>query len=137
MPKAMIVSPPNEFSTLLAAMLDLRDYSTLEIGCWCLEDCLKILSEEKPDVVVVDVGFPLPHWQFDFRGLECLEMLLETDATKEIPVVAYSIVLDELSEVHERLKSRRIPVVGNPQELEAFIEKIDQIIASRGVPSAA
>ena len=137
MSKAMILSPSEEFSALLEAMLEMEDYTMLSLDWLSMQGTAEAFSFEKPDVLIVDIGFPLPHLRMDSRGLSCLNDLLDKQATEGVAIVTYSLVLDELADETARLRELGIPVVGNPYDLEDFAILIDNTLNSKRLLSAA
>jgi two-component system cell cycle response regulator DivK len=76
----LIVEDNEKNLKLVRDVLQVKGYETLEAGT--AEDGLKIASERKPDLILMDIQLP------GMNGIDALKALRADPATARIPVVA-------------------------------------------------
>ena len=85
--KILLVDDEQAIVDLLAAMLRKNGYevSTALSG----KSCLKKASQDKPDLIILDVLMP------DLDGFEVCKQLKESESTKDIPVIMLTALIKE------------------------------------------
>ena len=76
----LIVEDNEKNLKLVRDVLQVKGYETVEAGT--AEDGLKLASERKPDLILMDIQLP------GMNGIDALKALRAAPATKGIPVVA-------------------------------------------------
>ncbi|MBU2534904.1 MAG: response regulator [Chloroflexi bacterium] len=87
-------------------------------------DCIKLLSQAKADLLLLDVGLP------DFSGWGILSLLRLTDSTSEMPVIIVSANAPG-SGLIERFGPD--DYIQKPFDMRDLISRVSKLINSRGV----
>jgi len=117
-PKVLIVDDDENVRRVLRRMLNKKKFATEEAenGRKALEKA----SQEKPDIIILDVTMP------EMDGLETFKRLKEGSETKAIPVIFFSSTLSR-EEVIQRTKGQADDYIEKP-DLEELCEKVSKIL---------
>ncbi|MBN1597190.1 MAG: hybrid sensor histidine kinase/response regulator [Bacteroidales bacterium] len=109
-PLILIVDDEHANQFLLEGLLNAQGYNTLVAGNG--EECLKILNDNKPDLILLDIMMP------KMTGVEVLEEIIRNKELQNIPVLMVS-AKTSTSDIKECLEMGAIDYVKKPfDELE-------------------
>lgn len=119
----VLIVEDSELNRRLARdLLRVHGYRTLEAGT--AGDGIALAVEHTPDLVVMDIHLP------DSSGIDALARLRASDATRAIPVMAFtaSVMAQDRSEI---LAAGFDAFVSKPIELAAFVQAVGAAIGQR------
>ncbi len=90
-------------------------------------DCIRLLSQTKTDLLLLDVGLP------DFSGWGILSLLRLTDSMSKVPVMIVSVNAPSSSLI-ERLGPD--DYIQKPFDMRDLISRVSKLVSSRGVSTA-
>ena len=90
-------------------------------------DCIRLLSQTKTDLLLLDVGLP------DFSGWGILSLLRLTDSMSKVPVMIVSVNAPSSSLI-ERLDPD--DYIQKPFDMRDLISRVSKLVSSRGVLTA-
>jgi len=90
-------------------------------------DCIRLLSQTKADLLLLDVGLP------DFSGWGILSLLRLTDSMSKVPVMIVSVNAPS-SGLIERFGPD--DYIQKPFDMRDLISRVSKLVSSRGVSTA-
>ena len=111
----LIVEDNERNLKLVRDVLQVKGYSTIEAGT--AEDGIKLASEKKPDLILMDIQLP------GMNGIDALKVLRKDPATAKIPVVAVtaSVMQQDRKQITE---AGFDGYVGKPINVKEFLEAV-------------
>ena len=121
--KRVLIVEDNAMNLELATdLLEIAGYSVTQAGTG--EDGIKLARQERPDLILMDIGLP------GMDGLEATKILKGEEETKGIPVVALTAHAMKGDE-EKALETGCAGYITKPIDTRAFVEKVTCFINSR------
>ena len=117
--KILLVDDEQDFIEPIAFWLEAKGYSTRMALNGA--DALKLIEEEKPDIVLLDINMPV------MDGIETLENIREKHQT--LPVIMITAELEKLPALQDLGISGFFPKGGTLTQLEQLLEPVIRIHA--------
>ena len=116
--KTILVIDDDELNIkLMTAILQLGKYSVLEAPD--AETGLNLAQSHRPDLILIDIQLP------DMDGLEATRIMKKNRLTKDIPVIALSLMATQ--EMGEKaIDAGCQGYITKPVEVRGFLKKISQ-----------
>jgi two-component system cell cycle response regulator DivK len=111
----LIVEDNERNLKLVRDVLQVKGYSTIEAGT--AEDGIKLASEKKPDLILMDIQLP------GMNGIDALKVLRKDPATATIPVVAVTASVMQQDRKHIT-EAGFDGYVGKPINVKEFLEAV-------------
>ena len=111
----LIVEDNERNLKLVRDVLQVKGYSTIEAGT--AEDGIKLASEKKPDLILMDIQLP------GMNGIDALKVLRKDPATAKIPVVAVTASVMQQDRKHIT-EAGFDGYVGKPINVKEFLEAV-------------
>jgi DNA-binding response OmpR family regulator len=123
----LIVEDDQWTRSLLAELLSDEGYRVLEAACG--NEGLRLIAEQSPDVVVLDLNLPRK------SGLEVLRELRANPATAGVPVLVISGEVDSATKrILAKQEQRADGIVEKPMDLTEFFQQVEGAV--RGATAA-
>jgi DNA-binding response OmpR family regulator len=123
----LIVEDDQWIRSLLAELLSDEGYRVLEAACG--NEGLRLIAEQSPDVVVLDLNLPRK------SGLEVLRELRANPATAGVPVLVVSGEVDSATKrILAKQEQRADGIVEKPMDLTEFFQQVEDAV--RGATAA-
>jgi len=87
------------------------------------EEALKILEQEKPDVVLLDIMMP------KLNGLDVLEKMKKNPATKDIPVIILTVLIQDQTRVKGLMSGADDYLIKSETMPGEVVKKIEEVLA--------
>ena len=120
--KMILIIEDNEKNLkLVRDVLQVKGYATIEAGN--AEDGIKLASERKPDLILMDIQLP------GMSGIDALAVLRGNPETATIPVVAVtaSVMQQDRNKITEAGFNA---YVGKPINLKEFLDTVRRVLES-------
>ncbi len=120
--KMILIIEDNEKNLkLVRDVLQVKGYATIEAGN--AEDGIKLASERKPDLILMDIQLP------GMSGIDALAVLRGNPGTATIPVVAVtaSVMQQDRNKITEAGFNA---YVGKPINLKEFLDTVRRVLES-------
>jgi len=111
----LIVEDNERNLKLVRDVLQVKGYSTIEAGT--AEDGIKLASEKKPDLILMDIQLP------GMNGIDALKVLRKDPATAKIPIVAVTASVMQQDRKHIT-EAGFDGYVGKPINVKEFLEAV-------------
>ncbi len=123
--KVLSIEDDKFLSSLVAKKLSAAGYQMIHAANG--EDALKMVQEEKPAVILLDILLP------EMSGFEVLEQIKSNEETKNIPVILFSN-LGQREDIDKGIKlGAEKFIIKATVVLDDIVKEVEQYIPSEGV----
>jgi two-component system cell cycle response regulator DivK len=118
----LIVEDNEKNMKLVRDVLQVKGYATIEAGT--AEDGIRLATERKPDLVLMDIQLP------GMNGIDALGVLRGDAATAGIPVIAVtaSVMQQDRKQITE---AGFDAYIGKPINLKEFLQSVREMLEAR------
>lgn len=85
------------------------------------EECLEKLKDDKPDLILLDIMMP------GKNGWEVCRRIKESEETRKIPVVMFTVLFDETS-VKKSLECGADAHINKPYEWKKLVDTVERVL---------
>lgn len=117
--KILIVDDESDIVAMLESILKRRGYNI--VTALDGESCLKKASDEKPDLILLDIVLP------DINGFEICKRLKEDEKTKDIRVVILT-ALSEEKDLSKGLEEGAYSFISKPFAIADLLDKVKDVL---------
>lgn len=118
--QVMIVDDESDLRELVRTSLEREGYKVLEAGDG--EECLEILEDESPDLILLDINMP------GLNGWETLEQMDAQGITSEVPVAMFTIEELTFVKMLRQKMERLVGYIEKPFKRDELLEMVEEII---------
>lgn len=127
MKKIFLIDHCDVFLESTVALLQDHGYEVRTSGCSSPgHPAMGLLDKDIPDAILVDVGVPYKGERIDKGGWECLLRLKTRKATKDIPLIAYTIQASLSEDARAKLQELRVPVLQYPFDSAVLLSIVEK-----------
>lgn len=122
-PLILIAEDERDIRELIVFTLQISGFNVIEVPNG--EEAVKLATEKKPDLILMDVRMPR------MTGYEACKVLKDQDSTKDIPVVFLSAKGQE-AEISAGLELGAVEYFLKPFAPDELAEQVNKILARQG-----
>jgi CheY-like chemotaxis protein len=128
-PRIAVIDDDAVFLDLMQDLLGAGEgYEVITSSDWL--DSFGFLKQAQPDLIILDLMMGREQ-----TGWAILELLHEDEATRDIPVIVCSAAAPALDQHADRLRRGPVSAMAKPFDVDALLDEIERMLASRRTPA--